>query len=182
MRRILFLLILLIAFPILCRAEGLVLRRHVFGAAGGRVIGTTHKAGFTAGGEIIGVSQTDSIWAAFGFWGGRGVGNITSVDPRKSAMPEGMLVLYQNYPNPFASGTSISYAVGGNEALTVNLAIYDAMGRLVRTLVNETKNPGVHNVTWNGRNERGRQVTSAVYFYRIEAGGHTKTRKLLLLK
>jgi flagellar hook assembly protein FlgD len=62
--------------------------------------------------------------------------------------------------------------------------VYDAAGRLVRTLVDEVQGPrvGDFEVEWNGRNNRGSEVASGVYYYRLVTGGFTKTRKMILLK
>jgi hypothetical protein len=89
--------------------------------------------------------------------------------------------LHQNVPNPFNPATTISYDVpegGGN----VTLAVYDVAGRLVITLVSGRHSAGTKQVAWNGRNDRGQQVATGVYFYRLTAGGFTQTRKMLLIK
>ena len=64
----------------------------------------------------------------------------------------------------------------------MTLAIYDANGRLVRTLVNEVEGYGAHEVTWDGRDDNGATVGSGVYFYRLQAGKLTESKKMVLLK
>jgi flagellar hook assembly protein FlgD len=64
----------------------------------------------------------------------------------------------------------------------VRIKIYDALGRQVAVLVDGTKTPGVHSAEWNGCNSKGKRVTSGVYFYKIEAGAYTATRKMLVLR
>jgi hypothetical protein len=89
--------------------------------------------------------------------------------------------LSQNHPNPFNPATTIAYSI--KERAAVSLKIYNVTGRLVRTLVNETKSPGVlHRVTWNGHNEAGQRVASGVYFYRLVTKNFTQTKKMVLLK
>ena len=89
--------------------------------------------------------------------------------------------LSQNYPNPFNPTTSIMFTV--RERTPVTLRIYNAAGQLVRTLVGDTRAPGVvHTVEWNGRNNAGQSVSSGVYFYRLVTKGFTETRKMVLLK
>ncbi len=88
--------------------------------------------------------------------------------------------LAQNVPNPFNPTTTIKYAVPVRS--TVNLTIYDVAGRVVTTLVNETREPNAYTVTWDGTNNRGERVASGVYFYRIVAGKYRDTRKMVLLK
>ena len=90
--------------------------------------------------------------------------------------------LAQNYPNPFNPSTSITFAVGGGESVSVRLAVYDIRGRLVRTLVEGNKTPGSYSVDWDGRDSQGRSVASGIYFYRIKAGVFEQTRKMVLLK
>jgi hypothetical protein len=89
--------------------------------------------------------------------------------------------LSQNYPNPFNPSTTISYTLKNHA--TVSLKIYNVAGQLIRTLVNEAKNPGqVHTATWDGRNDAGQSVSSGVYFYKLVAGDFVQTKKMVLLK
>ncbi|MGB2698468.1 MAG: FlgD immunoglobulin-like domain containing protein [Candidatus Zixiibacteriota bacterium] len=88
--------------------------------------------------------------------------------------------LGQNYPNPYNLKTQIGYQLP--EAGKVTLTIYNVRGRLVRTLVNEQKPAGYHSVVWDGRTDNGMQVSSGIYFYRIQAGKFLKTKKMVLLK
>jgi flagellar hook assembly protein FlgD len=60
--------------------------------------------------------------------------------------------------------------------------VFDAAGRLVRTLVDTSEGAGAHDVTFDGRDDNGRPVASGVYFYRLDAGTTTQTRKMVLLK
>ncbi|MFQ5510830.1 MAG: choice-of-anchor B family protein [Candidatus Krumholzibacteriia bacterium] len=94
--------------------------------------------------------------------------------------PAGRFALNQNFPNPFNPTTMITYTLQtpGNVVLT----IFDATGGKVRTLLNERQGAGPHAVTWNGRDGHSRTVASGVYFYRLEAGGTTDTRRMVLLK
>jgi len=90
--------------------------------------------------------------------------------------------LYPNVPNPFNPSTSIRYDVpAGGGAVT--LRIYDVAGRLVRTLVDSDRStPGTHTAMWNGTDERGKEVATGIYFYRLTGGGFGETRKMVLLK
>ncbi len=90
------------------------------------------------------------------------------------------LVLRQNYPNPFNPTTNIIYDVPASA--NVSLHIYDMLGRNVITLVNEQQIAGSYNVEWNGKNSSGIQVTSGIYFYRLQAGQAATTKKMLLLR
>ena len=88
--------------------------------------------------------------------------------------------MYQNVPNPFNPVTKIRFTIP--ETGHVDLRIYDVTGRLVRTLVDRKLAADNHEVTWDGTNNGGRHVASGVYFYRIMAGKHRKTRKMVLLR
>ena len=64
----------------------------------------------------------------------------------------------------------------------VELKIYDILGRETAVLVNGVKNAGDHIVEWNGKNSAGRQVGSGIYFYKLNAGNYTETKKMILIK
>jgi photosystem II stability/assembly factor-like uncharacterized protein len=83
--------------------------------------------------------------------------------------------LEQNYPNPFNPVTSISYGIPSS--MHVKLSIYDMLGREVEVIVNESKPAGKYEAIWNANN-----FNSGVYFCKIQAGGFTETKKLVLIK
>ena len=89
-------------------------------------------------------------------------------------------VLAQNFPNPFNAATTLSFRLAGPSY--VKLAIYNASGQWVRTLVDGVRPAGAHQVTWHGRDERDMTVGSGIYFYRLQAGEFTMIRRMLLLK
>jgi hypothetical protein len=91
------------------------------------------------------------------------------------------LALYPNVPNPFNPTTVIRYDVPAGEG-AVSLRIYDVTGALIRTLVDGTVSPGHKSATWDGRDARGNQVSSGIYFYRLVAGNTTFTKKMVFLK
>lgn len=83
--------------------------------------------------------------------------------------------LFQNYPNPFNPATTIRYQL--QNPGFVSLKIYDALGQEVAVLVNETKSPGVYEVTFNGS-----KLNSGVYIYHLQVGSNSQTKKLVLMK
>ena len=83
--------------------------------------------------------------------------------------------LSQNYPNPFNPVTSIEYVVAGSEFVT--LKVYDFLGREVTTLVNEYKSAGIYQINYDASN-----LSSGVYFYQLNAGSYSETKKMILLK
>ena len=90
--------------------------------------------------------------------------------------------LSQNYPNPFNPETTIEYTIPPNvkgETEKVTLKVYDVLGREVATLVDEFKNAGTYNSTFNTLRS---SLSSGVYFYRLQAGSYSETKKLILMK
>jgi len=83
--------------------------------------------------------------------------------------------LDQNYPNPFNPNTTISYALPTSS--NVKLIIYNSLGQEVQILVNEFEDAGIHKVNFNALN-----LTSGMYFYKIEAGSFSQVKKMILLK
>ena len=91
---------------------------------------------------------------------------------------EGALIsgysLEQNYPNPFNPETKITYSI--LEPVHVRLTIYNILGQKIATLIDKHQNTGKYHVTWNAEN-----LNSGVYFYRLEAGSYSDTKKMMLL-
>ncbi len=85
-----------------------------------------------------------------------------------------------NYPNPFNPETTIRFSV--KEAGPVSVEIYNLKGQLVKRLVNEEKTAGEHSVVWNGTDNNNRPVSSGVYFYRMNAGKYSSSKKMIMMK
>ena len=83
--------------------------------------------------------------------------------------------LEQNYPNPFNPTTNIKFQIA--DFGSVSLKIYDVLGNEVAQLVNEEKEAGTYNYNWDASN-----LTSGIYFYKLQAGDFTQTKKMILLK
>jgi hypothetical protein len=91
--------------------------------------------------------------------------------------------LWQNYPNPFNPVTGIQFTVGSQPSPAhTTLKIYNILGRLVRTLVDEEKAEGSYTVYWDGRSDKGKEVSSGLYFYKLEAGHFTDVKKMVILR
>jgi hypothetical protein len=88
--------------------------------------------------------------------------------------------LEKNFPNPFNPETVLKFNLP--EASHVSLNVYNILGQVVRTLVNEELPAGIHSVTWDGKNGQGSDVASGVYFYRIKAGNFASVRKMTLMR
>ncbi len=91
--------------------------------------------------------------------------------------PAMTLALGQASPNPFSHITQISFSIPRGERATFR--VYDASGRLVKVLSDGSRSSAV---TWDGRDEAGRRLPGGVYFYRLESGNHSLTRKLVILR
>jgi hypothetical protein len=83
--------------------------------------------------------------------------------------------LHQNYPNPFNPSTTIQFSLP--TALNVKIIIFNLLGQEIQTLVNETKEAGIHEIIFDAQN-----LNSGVYLYKIEAGFYIQTRKMTLIK
>jgi hypothetical protein len=90
------------------------------------------------------------------------------------------LRLDPNFPNPFNDGTEIPFSLAFPSQ--VELSLYNVTGQQVRTLVRGARAAGKHYAQWDGRDERGRDLSSGVYFYRLRTNAGGQTRKLLLLR
>jgi hypothetical protein len=88
--------------------------------------------------------------------------------------------LSQNYPNPFNPETKIEYDL--TKSAQVNLTIYNLLGQKVKTLVDERQAIGSYKVSWDGKNEQGKILSSGIYFYRLEVNGVPQTKRMVLLK
>lgn len=85
------------------------------------------------------------------------------------------------FPNPFNPQTTIAFVMARKS--NVDLHIFDMSGRLVKGLANgETLGPGRQEIVWNGRDESGLKVASGMYFYRLEVGQYSETKRLVLIK
>ncbi|MGB2769137.1 MAG: T9SS type A sorting domain-containing protein, partial [Candidatus Zixiibacteriota bacterium] len=86
----------------------------------------------------------------------------------------------QNYPNPFNPRTSIRFALP--QDAHVSLTVYNVLGQKVVTLVDEEQPAGYETVWWDGKDATGDEVSSGIYFYRLEADEFLEVKKMLLVK
>jgi len=87
--------------------------------------------------------------------------------------------LYQNHPNPFNPSTQIRYQLSISSH--VKIAVYNTMGKIVKTLANEYQTAGFRSVKWDGKNNNKQKVSTGVYFYSIQSGEFSSTKKMILL-
>ena len=116
-------------------------------------------------------------------------GSTTSVEDTSEESKIRSFELLQNYPNPFNSSTTIPFEIRVKEQevrgmilIPTTLKIYNILGEEVRTLIDEKKKPGQYKVTWDGRDGKGKEVSSGVYFYILKSGDFHSVKKLVLIK
>jgi hypothetical protein len=128
--------------------------------------------------DVIAMDGMDSTWSANG-------PAVAVVDIQGTLGIDDNLLpmafaLYQNYPNPFNPTTIITYDLP--EAARVELVIYDVLGQRIATMKNGRQETGSYQVRWNGTNGLGAPVSTGLYFYRLNAGTNSATRKMVFMK
>ncbi|MCB0728398.1 MAG: T9SS type A sorting domain-containing protein [Ignavibacteriae bacterium] len=118
--------------------------------------------------SVITISMTNPIIEAARWTTTVGINQLSSVIPDK-------FNLYNNYPNPFNPSTVIKFDVAKNQL--VKITVYNMLGKEVSNLVNENLAPGSYSVNFDGAN-----LSSGMYFYRIETPGYSKTMRMILVK
>jgi N-acetylmuramoyl-L-alanine amidase len=102
------------------------------------------------------------------------------VDEPAATLPS-TFVLRQNYPNPFNPETTIRYQIP-NDRQHVVLAIYDVMGKIVKTLVDAEQPAGNYAIHWNGKDANDKPVASGTYLYKLTAGEFAQTKRMMLVR
>lgn len=102
-----------------------------------------------------------------------GVANSDLINPAVTA-------LKGNFPNPFNPSTSIRFSL--KDASPVLINIYNLKGQLVKSLLKSELSSGNHQITWNGKDDRGAPVASGIYLYRMESNNFKATNKMMLMK
>ena len=128
--------------------------------------------------DVIAMDGVDSTWSANG-------PAVTVVDIQGTMGIDDNLLpmaftLYQNYPNPFNPTTIITYDLP--EAARMELVIYDVLGQHVATMKNAQQEAGAYQFRWNGTNDSGAPVSTGLYFYRLNAGTNSATKKMIFMK
>jgi hypothetical protein len=98
----------------------------------------------------------------------------------ETTLPKLTFHLDQNYPNPFNPVTNIRFAIP--EKNFVSLSVYDVAGRVVKRIISKEMPANVYKVAWDGTNTGGQNVASGVYFYKLVAGSHVATKKMVLIR
>lgn len=130
--------------------------------------------------EALKIDFNDSLYGFVMKWGGNMLrtktGGETNVGVNQiSTEVPSDYILHQNYPNPFNSSTNIKFEI--QKARDIKIAVYDILGREVRTLINEYKTSGAYLVSFDASG-----LSSGVYFYKMTAGNYFSVKKLVVLK
>jgi len=122
-------------------------------------------------------NNTDGAYQDQAQWTNTWIGDttMTGISDRISNPVLGSYSLEQNYPNPFNPTTKIAYNLGQNGL--VNVKVFNILGKEIATLVNEKQTAGLYTIDFNAA-----QLSTGVYFYQIQAGDFTQTKKMLLVK
>jgi hypothetical protein len=176
-------LVMLIAFTLAATvqpASAYILKKSV--VSGGET--ATNGGSFVLGGTAaeaaaIGFRSGGSYRLYQGFWQ-PGFQVPTHVIGQPQEVIQYVNAVAQNAPNPFRAGTTISYSVA--QTSPVRLVIYDVTGRKVRTLVDGDRGPGRYQERWDGRDASGSTIASGVYYFQMEIGDWSATRKMLRLR
>jgi len=132
-------------------------------------------AGYIPGHYILGVTRFNSQFSDGDIYIDGINPFITGISSKENNKLPSEYSLSQNYPNPFNPTTNIEYTIIKSGLVTIK--IYDLLGNEIATLVNQEKSPGKYQAKFDGA-----KLSSGVYFYRIETGNFSATKKLVLLK
>jgi len=124
--------------------------------------------------------ESDRYWLWTNFMPGTGVTSPKEFVGVKARPPADELAIRSIVPNPFNPSTMIRYAIPASGI--AYMAVYDANGRLVRTLLDERASAGLHDVVWDGTDDSGRRVASGVYICRLTSEHGTVVRRMVLLR
>ncbi len=138
------------------------------------------------GNPFVGTGSGEGSSISSGFFSNPdATGILTSTDGETNSSIPSSFELKQNYPNPFNPSTNIKFSLP--EQSNVKIVIYDLLGRIVKTIVDDSRPAGSFNIMWNGKNENNYAVSSGIYFYSLNAVGadnkkFTSFKKMILLK
>ncbi len=124
-------------------------------------------------------SPGQKCWIKATYFGPQTLNSGTSALAERHLSPRTMR-LFQNYPNPFNNATRITFRLAQNQFVTLD--IFNARGQQIRRLLAKRLSAGTHAVLWNGKNKRGVNVPSGIYFYRLRSDKIRQVRKMIFLK
>jgi hypothetical protein len=90
--------------------------------------------------------------------------------------------MYESYPNPFRQAATIRFQIPGTERLKTSINIVNLKGRVIKTLVNETKSPGFYTVSWDGRGKNNQAIPGGTYLCRLNTGKFHDVKRMVLIR
>ncbi len=151
------------------------------GFSGHQVVNATNNSRNTTAPDVIGFKTGATSYAGGVLFAGAttalwfDASAITPTDIRRETETAKNFSLLQNYPNPFNPVTNIKFSIPSKEYVT--LKVYDITGKEMAVLLSRNLNQGTYSVSFDGRN-----ISSGVYFYKIEAGNFSDVKKMILVK
>jgi hypothetical protein len=130
--------------------------------------GKVETASYSTGG----MDYSQHEWTVY-TWGNL----VPNNDPMQAPQ---IILLAQNYPNPFSNSTTFKYIL--QKPSHVTIGVYNIKGQLVRTLEENNKTIGEHMQSWNADDRYGKKLASGIYIVRLQAGREVKTMKVMLVK
>ncbi|MGD9899818.1 MAG: lamin tail domain-containing protein [Calditrichaceae bacterium] len=111
-----------------------------------------------------------------------------SATPHQSVLMSGTgnvpqsFALHRNYPNPFNPSTRISFDIPSDKGGSVNaeIAVFDVLGRKIKTIISDSFAPGTYEIEWDGKNEQAIPMSSGMYFLTLKSDTYVSTRKMIL--
>ena len=130
---------------------------------------------YTSWSQVRGLEDPFYIWANI-----RDFDNPSSSVLTKQRIEPHDFVLYQNYPNPFNPDTRIPYKI--EKRTHINLVIYNICGERIITLLDKEVLPGLYQLSWDGKNQKGGDVSQGIYFIRVFGENAIQTKKIILVR
>lgn len=106
--------------------------------------------------------------------------DITSISSNPGMLKKIRLIMQNIYPNPFSVSANINYSIINTSKVRID--IFNAEGRIIRTLKNETMKPGNYSDVWDAKNNAGEKVVTGAYFARILVDGKNSVKKMIFIK
>ncbi|MFH1699967.1 MAG: T9SS type A sorting domain-containing protein [Candidatus Zixiibacteriota bacterium] len=128
---------------------------------------------------LVGAYSEDGSWNKGRMFIVAGWQDPLAIDDDLPNLPENF-ELKQNFPNPFNSGTIIEFTLPQSEY--TEITIYNLLGELITVLLETHLTAGMHQVSWDGKDQNGNPTATGIYFYQITSGNYSETKKMILLK
>lgn len=172
--------LILLVCPVMVGAQNSAVPWSAFNTGSG-LSRTANTVVVSATGEALtGPSEGENIRTASGFLVVlKRLQSTVAIDEVDGRLPAAY-ALHQNYPNPFNPSTTLEFDLPA--ATDIQIVVYDLLGREIVRLVEQRLEPGYHQLVWNGRDRRGRELPTGMYIVLMATPEYRKSIKLLLLK